>query len=285
MHAETLDGLIQRVTTIKAATSDAQGLLSRESAAELARLPLLSEAFRVRAAEAEAADPLDSMDEFDQRKTKIDLLLRGIRLTVNRRDGMDLVTAARQSSELRKAIRLARRWTQDLQDWHAAKLDKLERKGGAGLEQARTRATIVQLIWAHIQEADNLVRRVPDDEDAPAPAPAFDATITHLPAISSAEGAVMQLNEQVLEALLERLGAGLAVTREMALAMQRELDRQGVALDDLNERTDADNQHIEAHRSTLDEQLKRQPASRVCLLLTGGLLLLGLIGTLVSFFA
>jgi hypothetical protein len=278
MHAETLDGLIQRVTTIKAATSDAQGLLSRESAAELARLPLLSEAFRVRAAEAEAADPLDSMDEFDQRKTKIDLLLRGIRLTVNRRDGMDLVTAARQSSELRKAIRLARRWTQDLQDWHAAKLDKLERKGGAGLEQARTRATIVQLIWAHIQEADNLVRRVPDDEAAPA----FDATLTHLPAISSAEGAVMQINEQALDALLERLGEGLAVTKEMALAMQRELDRQGVELDDLNERADADNQQLETHRNTLDEQLQRQPASRVCLLLTGGLLLLGLIGTLIS---
>lgn len=237
----------------------------------------------------------ETADDFTKLKKTIDRSIKAIRQQLEERRGLTQgADKAIKSSEIRKQIRGAKKLAEELDEMQAKASKKMAKKKDKPKyeepkKQCHIREQVVKLVWAHIREIEQLEKKdfigANDDYFEADEADRPPCTVTSLPRIDTPEGYLMQQNEAKIDALLDVLGAAILETKNIASAMGQEADRQGVHLDDLNNRTGAINEKLETYNEHLYELVKQiKGADKFCLNITIFLLVLGLVGVFVSFF-
>jgi len=224
----------------------------------------------------QCADPKDrkkkqedekNMDDFTKLRKKIAQQIKDVRTQLEERNELlgkteNNTTTVRMSAEIRAKIKgivkdtetldsLQKKEFQKIED-RKAKNKKVEEKDEKQVEQ---RSEVVELCWKHIEECRHIERQGFGQTGALG---SNDTTtkplITELPDVDGDEGfQLLRKNDQIIDQKLELASQGVRVLKEMASDMGKEIEVQTVMLNEVTEKVD----RTQAHLDNINRRLKK----------------------------
>jgi len=232
------------------------------------------------------------MDDFTRLKKQIAQQVKETRKEIEERNKLlgetsNTVATAKQSQAIRTKIREIEASTEDLrqlQEKQQKKLDKKKEKGKASdddIKEMDYRNQIVDLCAKHIAECKHLEKQGFSNNNA-----FFDGytkgdeqVITSLPDIDDSDFQTLRQNDAKIDVKLELVGQGVEVLRNMAVDIGREIELQGVMINELDQKVDVTNAQLNNLNRRLKNTLEKvRKADRFCIDIILVIILLALIG-------
>jgi len=216
-------------------------------------------------------EDLAKLDEFTRMKKKIAHELSETRKEIEERNALlekteNNAATVKMSSHIRNKLKAIFVDTEQLKAIVEKEKEKIEKKKSKGKsvpeekeKEIVTREEITELCFKHIEECKHLERAgtvakgsVFVDNSKPS-----GSAPSELPDIPDDEGFVqLRKKDAIIEKKLEKVGEGVLVLRDMANEMGKEIDKQGVMLDNL----DKSMNKTQATLDNLNKRLKAQLA-------------------------
>lgn len=196
--------------------------------------------------------PDEDLDEFSRLKRKVAVQTKNLRQMIKDRDDLEksapgTVATVEISHNIRKALKEIRQDAADMAKLQKAEHETYVKKNKEVPEkeqQIEKREEIVNLVFDHIEEIKLLDQKRMGDSAFSAKKNT-DPTITELPDIDDAGFQMLRKNDKVIDDLLDNVAAGVTDLKEMASEMGKEVELQGVMLDNLDAKVDKVNDELE----------------------------------------
>jgi len=232
------------------------------------------------------------LDDFTRLKKQIAQQVKETRKEIEERNKLlgetsNTVATAKQSQAIRTRIREIESNTEtliQLQEKQQKKLDKKKEKGKASEDDIREmdyRNQIVDLCAKHIAECKHLEKQGFSNNNA-----FFDGytkgdenVVTSLPDIEDADFQLLRQNDAKIDMKLDQVGQGVEVLRNMAMEMGREIELQGVMINELDGKVDETNAQLNNLNRRLKKTLEKvRKGDRFCIDIILVIVLLALVG-------
>jgi len=186
-------------------------------------------------------------DAFTLLRRKIGLDIKGIRELIKERDEAEAtmpgsVRTVDLSHRIRVAIQEIKTETQKLQRMYEKAQERYNKKNKENPEKLKDlelQKESCELAWAHIKELENQNRKrggetsnfIPRDHQS-------SSTVKQLPDIDNDDFKELIRNDKQIDNVLDKIQENLKVTENIANEMGKTAKRQGVMLDNLNDKAD-----------------------------------------------
>jgi len=209
-----------------------------------------------------------NLDEFGRLKKQIAREIKETRQQIAERNDLlgqtDNTTAtAKMSSGIRSRIREVEANIERLKTIQQEKADKLDKKIAKGkkvdeedIKESQFRTEIVSLCTQHIAECKHLEKQGYGNANT-----AFfegytksdEPVVSQLPDIDDADFQLLRQNDAKIDVKLSQIGEGVAVLKEIANEMGKEIEMQGVMIAELHTQADK----TQAQLNNLNVRLKK----------------------------
>jgi len=235
--------------------------------------------------------PQGDVDEFTRIKRKVAVQTQNIRQLIKNRDELEktapgTVATVEISHQIRAAIKEVRADAAAMDKLQKAEKETYVKKNKEVPEkeaQIEKREEIVGLVFDHIEEIRQLDQKRHGDSAFSTNKKSKDPLITELPNIDDEGFQLLRKNDQVIDGMLDQVSTNVNDLKEIANEMNKEINKQGIMLDDLDVKVDKVNDELEniniRLRKALDSVRKGDRFIVDIILLC---ILLGLIGYIYS---
>jgi uncharacterized coiled-coil DUF342 family protein len=202
---------------------------------------------------AEVTQPEGDIDEFTRLKRKVAQQTKNIRQLIKDRDELEktapgTVATVEISHQIRSAIKDIRNDAAAMDKLQKAEKETYTKKNKENPDketQIEKREEIVGLVFDHIEEIRQLDQKRHGDSAFSTTKKSKDPLITELPDIDDGGFQQLRKNDQVINNMLDGISSNVNDLKEIAHEMGKEINKQGVMLDDLDVKVDKVNDELE----------------------------------------
>jgi len=207
------------------------------------------------------------LDDFTRLRKKIAQEVKDVRLHLEQRNQLlaqdnNNAATVKMSSDVRARIKAIIKDTEQLDTLLKQEKESLEKKKTKGKKveegadkELEHRGEIVELCWKHIEECKHVERSgFGMSTGSTLDSKANEKIITELPDIEGDEGfALLRKNDALIDQKLDIAAEGVRVIKELATEMGKEIQTQGVMMEEIENKVD----RTQAHLDNLNRRLKK----------------------------
>jgi len=225
-------------------------------------------------------EEMKNWDDFTKLRKKVAQDLRHIREQIQERNAlmgktdMGNTTTVKMGRDIRNGLKDIIKEADELESMQKREVEKLEKKKLKNKpvdpkeeEEAKNREEIVLLCRQHIEECKRLEKQVRGVTGVFTDNNTNEPLITSLPDIDGDEGfQLLRRQDQQIDEELERASKGVAVLKDIAIEMGKEVEMQEMMIDELGKKVEKTN----AKLINLNKRLKKtlqdvRKADRFCI--------------------
>ncbi|EGG19332.1 hypothetical protein DFA_02119 [Cavenderia fasciculata] len=205
------------------------------------------------------------VDAFTLLRRKIGLDVKGIKELIKERDEAEetmpgSVRTVELSHQIRRAIIDIKADAQKLQrmyDKGQERYTKKNKENEEKLKKLELEKEVCELVWSHISELELINKKRGGERNAFIPLdPSTSSAPKQLPDIDNDDFRTLRQNDQKIDAKLDIISQHLQETEQIAKVMGDTAKRQGVMLDNLNDRADDLDTKLENINIRLSKMIK-----------------------------